>query len=168
MKLKITSTLWMSVSSRSKTRVYVLFLASPSKGGKNGGETFGKFVKLLGNWADWDEAIAEALSIAKGFLPVKDEPPLEGAPTRLEVPLVLVELDNAFDARVPGFPPYVGFGSAGVMFNASALNASMLYKTSLSFSFGILLFKFIQSPIIIKNFFFAFCLIRFLKIFSAF
>lgn len=55
--------------------MYVLFLASPSKDGRNGGDTLGKFAKLLGNYADWDDAIAEAFKIAKGFFPVNDDPP---------------------------------------------------------------------------------------------
>lgn len=39
---------------------------------KNGGVAFGKFVKLLGNVAPPEtEAIALALRIAKGFLPVR-------------------------------------------------------------------------------------------------
>jgi hypothetical protein len=83
----------MSVSSKSKTSVNVLFLASPSRAGKNGGLTFGRFWKLFGNFAVEVEAIADAFKIAKGFLPVI-EFPAEGPPeTRLLVPLVLVVLE---------------------------------------------------------------------------
>ena len=48
---------------------------SRSTGSKNGGETFGRFVKLFGNTHVAGSAIAEAFKIAKGFLPVIDEPP---------------------------------------------------------------------------------------------
>ena len=48
----------------------------------------GKFVKLLGNTAFYDAAMAEALRTAKGFFPVKLELPLP-EPTRLLVPLDL-------------------------------------------------------------------------------
>ena len=55
------------------------------KGGRNGGCTFGKFVKLFGNTAFWDAAMADALRIANGFLPVNVEFP-PPAPIRLLVP----------------------------------------------------------------------------------
>lgn len=83
--------MWINVSSRSKTSVYVLFLTESSNGGKNGGYTLGKLAKLLGKVALVGEAIADAFRIVKGFLPVTELPP---APedTRLVLPLVLVEL----------------------------------------------------------------------------
>jgi hypothetical protein len=37
-------------------------------------------------------------------LPVREDPPPDGAPTRFEAPLVLVELDMALEAKVPAFP----------------------------------------------------------------
>jgi len=49
-------------------------LASPSRGGRNGGVTLGKLVKLFGNFAVLVLAIADALSIAKGFFPVREFP----------------------------------------------------------------------------------------------
>jgi hypothetical protein len=42
--------------------------------------------------------------MAKGFFPVSDEELPPEFPTRLELPLVLVELEMALPARVP--PPY--------------------------------------------------------------
>ena len=92
-KKYITSTLWIRVSSRSSTRVYNDFLASPSSGGKNGGVHFGKFVKLFGNLAVLVEAIADAFRIANGFLPVSELAPA----IRLLVPLVFVLELIAFD-----------------------------------------------------------------------
>ena len=71
---ELTSTLWIRVSSRSSTRVYLVFLASPSSGGRKGGVTLGRLVKLLGNLAVLVLAMAEALRIAKGFLPVSEFP----------------------------------------------------------------------------------------------
>jgi hypothetical protein len=38
---------------------------------RNGGETFGKFVKLLGKTAELVDAIADAFRMAKGFFPVR-------------------------------------------------------------------------------------------------
>ena len=70
-QLPLTSTLWMSVSSRSSTSVYVSSFSSWLSGSKNGGDTLGKLVKLLGKTADPLEAIADAFRIANGFLPVK-------------------------------------------------------------------------------------------------
>jgi hypothetical protein len=67
----------------------VVFLASPSSAGKKGGVTFGKFVKLFGNFAVLVLAMAEAFRIAKGFFPVRELAP----PTKLLLPLVLVLLD---------------------------------------------------------------------------
>lgn len=52
----------------------------------------GRLVKLLGNLAVLVLAIADAFSIANGFLPVKELPEPLYPPTRLLVPLVLVEL----------------------------------------------------------------------------
>ena len=49
-----------------------MFLSSPSKGGKNGGDTLGKLLKLLGNYAEVVEAIAEAFRMTKGFFPVRE------------------------------------------------------------------------------------------------
>ena len=60
----------MSVSSRSSTRVYTSF-SYEFRGSKNGGDTFGRFVKLFGNTADPVDAIADAFRMANGFLPVK-------------------------------------------------------------------------------------------------
>ena len=60
--------MWISVSSRSNTRQYLL---SPyATGYKNGDETTGKFVKLFGNVAAVTLAIADAFRIANGFFPV--------------------------------------------------------------------------------------------------
>ena len=42
-----------------------------SSGSRKGGWTFGKLVKLLGKTAEEVEAMAEALRMANGFLPVK-------------------------------------------------------------------------------------------------
>lgn len=68
------STLWISVSSKSSTRQYG---ESPCFfGSKNGGCTFGRFVKLFGKVAEDTEAIAEAFKIANGFLPVNEVYPL--------------------------------------------------------------------------------------------
>lgn len=50
----------------------------------------GRFGKLFGNCAVCEEAMADAFRIAKGFLPVKEFAEL---PTRLELPLVFVELE---------------------------------------------------------------------------
>jgi hypothetical protein len=78
------STLWINVSSKSRTSVYISVTSLPTRGYKNGGNTFGRFVKLLGNTACWDAAIDDALRMAKGFLPVSVEPyPL---PIKLLVP----------------------------------------------------------------------------------
>lgn len=67
-------------------------LASLSRGGRNGGVTLGKLVKLFGNFAVLVLAIADALSIAKGFFPVREFPwPLpDPLLTKLLVPLVFV------------------------------------------------------------------------------
>lgn len=46
--------------------------------------------------------MADALRIANGFLPVKDDAPPDD-PTKFEFPLVLVELEIALLAKVP--PP---------------------------------------------------------------
>jgi len=40
-------------------------------GGRNGGETLGRFAKLFGKTVDYGEAIAEAFKMAKGFFPVR-------------------------------------------------------------------------------------------------
>jgi hypothetical protein len=65
------------------------FFSSPSSGGRKGGVTLGRLVKLLGNLAALVLAMADALRIAKGFLPVRELlwPPPD---TRLLVPLVFV------------------------------------------------------------------------------
>ena len=52
----------------------MVFLASPSNGGKKGGVALGKLVKLLGNLAVLVLAIADAFKIAKGFFPVRELP----------------------------------------------------------------------------------------------
>jgi len=67
-KIDLTSTLWMSVSSKSRTKQYSLSLCM---GPRNGGNAFGKFWKLLGKVAFETLAIALALRIANGFFPVK-------------------------------------------------------------------------------------------------
>ena len=41
-------------------------------GSRKGGETFGKLAKLFGKTAVAGEAMADALRIANGFLPVND------------------------------------------------------------------------------------------------
>lgn len=41
---------------------------------KNGGDTFGRFVKLFGKTQVAGSAIADAFKIAKGFFPVIEEP----------------------------------------------------------------------------------------------
>lgn len=73
--------------------MYLLFFSSPSKGGRKGGVTLGRLAKLFGNLAVLVLAMAEALRMAKGFLPVRELfcplPP----DTRLLVPLVLVVLE---------------------------------------------------------------------------
>ncbi len=94
----------MRVSSKSSTKVYVLLLASPSSAGRKGGVTLGRLVKLLGNWAPCVEAMADALRIANGFLPVMDEPPPEEDPTKLELPLVFVELEMPLAPMPDPFP----------------------------------------------------------------
>ena len=53
----------------------------------------GRFWKLFGNFAVEVEAIAEALSIAKGFLPVIELPAAALPDTKLLVPLVFVVLE---------------------------------------------------------------------------
>ena len=63
-------------------------MSAPSRGGKNGGLTFGRFVKLFGKIACWLDAIADAFKMANGFLPVKVELP-EPDPMRLFVPELL-------------------------------------------------------------------------------
>jgi hypothetical protein len=57
----------------------------PSRGGRNGGVALGRFVKLFGKTAFYVAAIAEALRMANGFLPVRVELP-PPVPTRLFVP----------------------------------------------------------------------------------
>ena len=79
------STLWIKVSSKSSTRVYKHSLSFPSNAGRKGGTTFGRFVKLFGKTAFYVAAIAEALRIANGFLPVNVEFPFP-VPTKLFVP----------------------------------------------------------------------------------
>ena len=64
----------------------MLFFASPSSGSRKGGVAFGRFVKLFGNFATFELAIADAFKIAKGFFPVRELAP----PTKLLLPLVLV------------------------------------------------------------------------------
>jgi len=61
-------------------------LSYPSKAGRNGGDTFGKFVKLFGNIAFWVAAIADAFRMANGFLPVRVVPLPVPVPTKLLVP----------------------------------------------------------------------------------
>jgi len=100
----------------------------------------------------------------KGFLPVRED---EEEPTRFELPLVFVLLEMPLAPKVDPYLP-AGLASTGAIFNASALKASMLYIVSLIFSFGTVYITFNHSPIIENNFFFAFCLIMFLNIFSAF
>jgi hypothetical protein len=68
-----------------------VFLSSPSSGGRKGGVAFGKFWKLFGNFAVLLLAMAEALRIANGFLPVIELPAL--LLTMFVVPLVFVELE---------------------------------------------------------------------------
>ena len=69
-------------------------MLSPSRGGRKGGETLGRLVKLLGNFAVEVLAMADALRMAKGFLPVRELPWLPLPPlTRLLVPLVFVVLE---------------------------------------------------------------------------
>ena len=80
------------VSSKSNTKVYLVFLSSPSRGGRKGGVALGRFWKLLGNLAVLVLAMADALSMAKGFLPVM-ELPWALLLTMLVVPLVFVELE---------------------------------------------------------------------------
>ena len=94
-------------------------MASPSRGGRKGGDTFGRFWKLFGNLAVEVDAIAEALSIAKGFLPVIEFPAAAPPDTRLLVSLVFVVLEipplgplvvvpaGYYDCPAP-FPPAVG------------------------------------------------------------
>ncbi len=60
----------MSVSSRSSTRQYDP-ASLGSRGSRKGGDTLGRFVKLFGKTAELVDAIADALRMAKGFLPVK-------------------------------------------------------------------------------------------------
>jgi hypothetical protein len=60
-------------------------LSFPSNAGRNGGTTFGRFVKLFGNTAFYVAAIADAFRIANGFLPVNVEFPFP-VPTKLFVP----------------------------------------------------------------------------------
>ena len=79
-------------------------MLSPSRGGRNGGVTFGRFWKLFGNFADEVEAIAEAFKIAKGFFPVIELPEEAPPDTRLLVPLVFVVLE------IPPFGPLVTVG----------------------------------------------------------
>jgi hypothetical protein len=83
--------------------------------------------KLLGKVALVGEAIADALRIAKGFLPVIELPL-----TRLLVPLVLVELEMPLLALGLVVADYSG----SLIDKASALNYSTLYSTSLILSFG--------------------------------
>ena len=68
-------------------------MLSPSRGGRKGGVTFGRFWKLFGNFVEEVEAIAEALRMAKGFFPVMELPEEAPPETRLLVPLVLVVLE---------------------------------------------------------------------------
>ena len=79
-------------------------MLSPSRGGRKGGVTFGRFWKLLGNFADEVEAIAEAFRIAKGFFPVMEFPEEAPPETRLLVPLVFVVLE------IPPLGPLVTVG----------------------------------------------------------
>ena len=69
-----------------------MLFVSGSSGSRKGGVTFGRLVKLLGNFVVLELAIAEAFKIAKGFFPVNEFPP----PTRLDVPLVFVFEDIPF------------------------------------------------------------------------
>ncbi len=69
----------------------MVFLSSPSNAGRKGGVALGRFWKLLGNFAVLVLAMADALSIANGFLPVMELPAL--LLTILVVPLVFVELE---------------------------------------------------------------------------
>jgi hypothetical protein len=61
--------LWIKVSSKSSTRQYLLSLSST--GGKKGGTTFGKLVKLFGKVVFVVLAMADAFNMANGFFPVK-------------------------------------------------------------------------------------------------
>ena len=85
-------------------------MSLPYNGGKNGGETFGRFVKLFGKTAFCVAAIAEAFKIANGFLPVRVEDP-DPEPTRLLVPedlslsLIIFEFKALFPASFPPEPP---------------------------------------------------------------
>ena len=132
--------------------MYLVLLSSPSRGGKNGGKTLGKFVKLLGKTAEVGEAIAEALRMAKGFLPVTelpwDYPP---PPTRLEVPLVLVLSEIPFLVALVSLLADLGFISG--RFKASSLNYSMLYRVSLILSSCIAWILFNHSFIVVNSFF---------------
>ena len=76
--------------------MYLVFLSYPSNAGRKGGVALGKFWKLLGNLAVLVLAIADALSIANGFLPVMEFPAL--LLTIFVVPLVFVELEIPFAA----------------------------------------------------------------------
>ena len=90
----------------------------------------GRFWKLFGNLAVEVEAMAEALRIAKGFLPVIELPAAAPPETKLLVPLVLVVLEippfgpvlavGCYDAPLP---PAVG---CEVKLRTSARNYSML------------------------------------------
>ena len=66
--------------------MYRFSFSWPSRAGRNGGDTFGKFVKLFGKIAFWVAAIADAFRMAKGFLPVRVVPLPVPVPTRLLVP----------------------------------------------------------------------------------
>lgn len=78
----------------------MLCFSLASRGGRKGGDTFGRFVKLFGNLAEEVEAIADALSMANGFFPVSELPPPDPLDdelfTKLLVPLVFVVLDIPF------------------------------------------------------------------------
>jgi hypothetical protein len=96
----------------------VLNFLPSSNGGKNGGYTLGKLVKLLGKTAPpVGDAIADAFNIANGFFPVKELP---YPPTKLLVPLVLVELDIPL-VPFSGILPFIS-----VKFTESARYCSIL------------------------------------------
>ena len=52
----------------------MVFFLSSSRGGRKGGNTLGKLVKLFGKTAEVGLAIAEAFNMANGFFPVIEFP----------------------------------------------------------------------------------------------
>ena len=61
-----------------------------SSGSRNGGDTLGKLVKLLGKTAEEVDAMAEAFRMAKGFFPVRLVYPW--LPRALEAPALVFSL----------------------------------------------------------------------------